>query len=175
MKRLMTMTAAALLMAGASSAAQAATFAWAPQSTDGGTGDFDLATQTFAGVYADTLTFTGNGYYHNHGAPYSMVFRATIDGVDQQIFSFNPGNVDFALSALAPISFGGGMVTSLTLTTSSYVGNAYHLMGGDSFTLAAVGNAVPEPATWAMLILGFGLVGGALRSAQRKQVGVSYA
>lgn len=32
---------------------------------------------------------------------------------------------------------------------------------------APVPAAVPEPGTWAMLILGFGLVGGALRSARR--------
>lgn len=36
--------------------------------------------------------------------------------------------------------------------------------------------AVPEPATWAMMIGGFGMVGGAMRSARRKQkVSVSYA
>ena len=36
--------------------------------------------------------------------------------------------------------------------------------------------AVPEPATWAMMIFGFGLVGGALRSAMRKQkLAVSFA
>lgn len=29
--------------------------------------------------------------------------------------------------------------------------------------------AVPEPATWAMMLLGLGFVGGALRSAKRKQ------
>ena len=36
--------------------------------------------------------------------------------------------------------------------------------------------AVPEPATWAMMLLGFGLVGGAMRSAKRRQkVTVFYA
>lgn len=36
--------------------------------------------------------------------------------------------------------------------------------------------AVPEPATWALMLLGFGFVGGALRSAKRRQkVTVSYA
>jgi hypothetical protein len=36
--------------------------------------------------------------------------------------------------------------------------------------------AVPEPSTWAMMLLGFGFVGGAMRSAsRRKKVTVSYA
>ncbi len=35
---------------------------------------------------------------------------------------------------------------------------------------------IPEPATWAMLILGFGFVGGALRSAkQNRTIAVSYS
>jgi hypothetical protein len=37
-------------------------------------------------------------------------------------------------------------------------------------------SAVPEPATWAMMIGGFGMVGGSMRSARRKQrAGASYA
>ena len=35
---------------------------------------------------------------------------------------------------------------------------------GDSFRVLTA--AVPEPATWAMMILGFGLIGGALRQAK---------
>ena len=36
--------------------------------------------------------------------------------------------------------------------------------------------AVPEPATWAMMLLGFGFLGGAMRSAKRRQVlSVSFA
>ncbi len=33
-----------------------------------------------------------------------------------------------------------------------------------------VGTAVPEPSTWAMLIFGFGLVGGAMRSRHRTAI-----
>jgi hypothetical protein len=33
-----------------------------------------------------------------------------------------------------------------------------------------VGNPVPEPATWAMLVLGFGFIGGAMRIAGRGRV-----
>ncbi len=37
-------------------------------------------------------------------------------------------------------------------------------------------SAVPEPASWAMFILGFGVIGGAMRSATRNQkVSVSFA
>lgn len=45
----------------------------------------------------------------------------------------------------------------------------------------AVGNgrfnaAVPEPSTWAMMIVGFGLLGGAMRTARRRRnIAVSYA
>jgi hypothetical protein len=35
--------------------------------------------------------------------------------------------------------------------------------------------AVPEPSTWAMMLLGFGFVGGAMRSRRRQKVTVSYA
>lgn len=60
-------------------------------------------------------------------------------------------------------------------------------IGGFSFSGAAAGNTgidnlvaetgmvgvIPEPSTWALLILGFGAVGGALRS--RKRLAVRYA
>lgn len=47
--------------------------------------------------------------------------------------------------------------------------------GGDEWGGSAVGevvtsNAVPEPATWAMMIVGFGAIGSTLRSARRRAV-----
>ena len=41
--------------------------------------------------------------------------------------------------------------------------------GAVSNTLAVQFNAVPEPATWAMMLLGVGMIGGGLRMARRKQ------
>jgi hypothetical protein len=49
------------------------------------------------------------------------------------------------------------------------------ISGNEGFNNPNVG-AVPEPSTWAMMLVGFGAVGGAMRSAkQRRKATVSYA
>ena len=35
--------------------------------------------------------------------------------------------------------------------------------------------AIPEPSTWAMMIIGFGAIGGAMRNRRRNRIAVSYA
>lgn len=53
--------------------------------------------------------------------------------------------------------------------------------GGGGFVLdnvvldGAIGSAVPEPAAWAFMILGFGAIGGAMRRQRKASVKVSYA
>lgn len=42
-----------------------------------------------------------------------------------------------------------------------------------NFTLAGGGGGVPEPATWAMMLIGFGVVGASMR--RRQKVRVTYA
>ena len=44
-----------------------------------------------------------------------------------------------------------------------------------TITIAPLAAAVPEPATWAMLVLGFGVVGFALRKRRKAEVRVRYA
>ena len=60
------------------------------------------------------------------------------------------------------------------------VNNTYSvslMSGGNSQTAyAKVGiGAVPEPATWAILVLGFGFVGGMMRFRRRQKLCISYA
>jgi hypothetical protein len=53
--------------------------------------------------------------------------------------------------------------------------NSADNFGAITFDIAAA-SGVPEPATWAMMLIGFGLAGGAMRSAKRRQkLSVSYA
>jgi PEP-CTERM motif len=40
---------------------------------------------------------------------------------------------------------------------------------GDITSFSLAGGAVPEPATWAMLIAGFGMIGGAMRTTRKKR------
>lgn len=70
-----------------------------------------------------------------------------------------------------------------TTQWSAYSIGKFYAAAGSTLTFKAVGTsdsfggyvdnislaAVPEPATWAMMIMGFGLAGGALRNAKRGQ------
>ncbi len=78
-----------------------------------------------------------------------------------------------------------GTVTGgpLGATNWSQYGAQFSVVSGDVLTFKAVGaddslggyvdnitiSAVPEPATWAMMIIGFGAAGSMVRSARRKQ------
>lgn len=84
---------------------------------------------------------------------------------------------------LTPASRGGvgflGFVATAgsTFSTVSIVGRGFDVYNGfDNFTTAAgLAGGVPEPATWAMMIVGFGLVGGAVRRRNRVVTRVSLA
>lgn len=65
----------------------------------------------------------------------------------------------------------GVPITTNRLRFSAVSGDNYYSLG----QLAAFGNtAVPEPATWAMLILGFGVIGVTMRRRQRHATKVSF-
>ena len=60
----------------------------------------------------------------------------------------------------------------LLYPTSSAGGNGYF---GGNFQIASATGAAPEPGTWAMMIIGFGLAGAALRRRPTVTTRVSYA
>jgi hypothetical protein len=75
--------------------------------------------------------------------------------------------------ALAPADFGGldaplGGVTGVNFTPATYNLPVFNDETGDLyFTLQGSSAAVPEPALWATMILGFGLAGGLVRRRPR--------
>ena len=76
-------------------------------------------------------------------------------------FSLNFGNGGQLLAHLDDAVFNHGF---LGLDEGSYDGANIHA----TFTLMSA--AVPEPATWAMMILGMGMVGAGLRLRRRQTV-----
>jgi hypothetical protein len=57
----------------------------------------------------------------------------------------------------------------------SYKLNGLLPFSGGTLTISAVNSAVPEPATWAMMILGMGAVGYAMRRRQKVTAKVRFA
>ncbi len=47
-------------------------------------------------------------------------------------------------------------------------------LGADDFSFTLAGGGIPEPATWAMMLIGFGIVGGAMRG-RKASIRVTYA
>jgi len=79
---------------------------------------------------------------------------------------FNPANgsqTDPNLNPLVRFDVTGNDVGALASLRLSSTGNAFET---DNFTI----NAVPEPATWALMMFGFGAIGFGMR--RRRQVGV---
>jgi hypothetical protein len=74
------------------------------------------------------------------------------------------------------IGGGNGLITILDLVAEdpSYTGPIS--VTGFSFRFQAtdIVAAVPEPATWAMMIGGFGMIGGAMRRSQRQKAEVAH-
>jgi hypothetical protein len=89
------------------------------------------------------------------------------------------------LSTVGPLGFNLGARTSFDIATNGAVNQSFVLNGNSLFSintstgaLASLGNTstplfaltaaapVPEPATWGLMLLGFGVTGAALRKGK---------
>lgn len=123
---------------------------------------------------------------------------------EQTVFNTVPGTINGVDSMFTTISFGTGIFADLSITApgldfTQFSGGGPLFSGPASAPVFAPGTfqltnsffpsqnstlviseqvvaAIPEPGTWAMMLLGFGFVGGAMRTAKRRQkVTVSHA
>ena len=91
-------------------------------------------------------------------------------------FAGVPGGADFAAYetdpdiAYASGNYTGGLVTLAAGDTLSFQIAAIPAGYADATIAVTSLGAVPEPASWAMMIGGFGMIGGALRARRRATV-----
>ena len=127
---------------------------WTLGPSDGATGVMNLA--SFAGISSIGFVWGSVDDYNwvDVLARNGTVLR-TFNGVDVALAP-NGDWVDTAMNPYVTISISGadrGNIGGLRFRSTT---NAFEL---DNFAIAAV----PEPSVWAMLILGFGVLGGAMR------------
>ena len=104
--------------------------------------------------------------------PFDPTFYSVVNFGYIDRLSGNPGGIDyyFASNALSA----EGSYDSLYFGPGQFA----HLDVIDNGTVPVFPPAVPEPASWAMMIAGFGIVGGAMRKTNRRRrsnVRVTYA
>ena len=155
--------------------------------------DGTAATRTFgnvtiAGTSVVSGTFAGQyntfGKYLHNNSGETNVFTFTFAN-PVSAFGFNLGAADFnwTLSAggqtytFGP-TFGGNAKnfygisgSNLRTATATFASTDYVLL--DNITTAA--GAVPEPATWGMMLVGFGAMGYAMRRRAKVRTNVSFA
>lgn len=180
---------------GAVAAALALTFAAAPAAAQSITAigvDFATTPYTYS-IGGSTFTFSGTG---NIFAPTAIATGGTgmvntIFGspttyfVDRGTVTFGPGQQYGSFPTATPINFSNGdnfFGLSATLNGSTIYGFAYttntilnsvgfNLTPGATITATtAIPAAVPEPATWLMMLVGFGAVGAVMRRGRRTNV-----
>lgn len=117
----------------------------------------------------DTADFTGTSLTikdvtspNSNAAQFFMSFTSNVAGFfDNAAFSNN--------------GFGGSFVVNGN--TLTFTAPQFNTSGTRTsvITFAGAAGAVPEPATWAMMVIGFGAVGGALRRRSKVATSVRYA
>ncbi len=126
---------------------------------------FDVTAPGFLGAALNSANVT-----FRPGLTFTAV---TLNGTSLSLVPSVPGDDDLHYSLLSDIA---AIVGTNTFFVSGTGSGSYS--GTVAFTPAGGGGtpgAVPEPATWAMLIGGFGAVGGVMRRRRNTRVSVSYA
>ena len=165
-----------------------AAFAAGSQQATFTTADQSFASYTETGVtlgpgridsqYANNFNSTGS-YYDNDAGGLNVIDFSFSSPTSAFAFNWGAADVVWTMDVFAGMStlasyaltptfgsnnkeyfgFSGANITSVRLTASSR-GDWVFI---DNLTFGGAGGAVPEPASWAMLIAGFGIVGASMR------------
>jgi hypothetical protein len=162
-----------------SSASQAATYVFVGAWSVGDGPDWSTNPTVYSGQDAAALLFGGNASDYAISTIDNTVaninFRAYVDGWGDTQYLSGAGSVaqNFKLDT------GGSGYNSAPGVGSAY--SAFvkdHSSAGDpltrNFAFRNIEGAVPEPSTWALMIGGFGMVGGSMRY-RRGKTSISFA
>jgi hypothetical protein len=140
-------------------------------------GIWDLAGTLLGSSVISPGTVDGTGYSYVSTGPFNLfsgqqyVIGGNIDINDGDSYITNAASVDtnslitFAGTALSPNGSGFAFADSINANGIGRFGPNFQFVVG----------SVPEPATWAFMIFGFGAIGGAMRRQRKANVKVSYA
>ncbi len=106
---------------------------------------------------------------------FSATFAGVSTGADVSIYAYNGatliGTVNGSSTGQFVLSFAAANITKVAVRPGTF--NDWVGVDNITYTPNAVGGAVPEPESWALMLVGFGAMGVAVRRARR--VTVSYA
>lgn len=153
-----------------------------------GPGDVIATYQGTSAAYSNDLYLvnTGQFLFNNHSSPVGstvnlgsftpgteLLFRLHVNNTGYDFFT-GPGSRNPDGTAHARVQSNWAPDTSLVSFEDLFNGPFHYNDLSFSFTNTFSAPAgVPEPSTWAMMLLGFGFVGAALR--HRRKVSVRYA
>ncbi len=115
----------------------------------------------------------------NSGNPGASQFfdGATVIANNQQVdnnFFFSDALIDLGSANFATFAHSGSsLVLGIRASGNGWQGGTDESWGWDAINITYNAGAVPEPASWALMIAGFGLTGAAMR--RRAKVRVTYA
>ncbi len=102
-----------------------------------------------------------------------LEFTGSVDSNNILTFNYTPGAGDPAIHYFGlfqansyNLFYDPNAITSLSINLSTFFASNPGLSHIDLFD-TTVGGGVPEPSTWAMLILGFGAIGYSMRKRRR--------
>jgi hypothetical protein len=132
--------------------------------------------------YEDDFSFSVNGSpvlvgtFNLGGGGNDVLYTAPAGTTAVNLNGYTPGDISFAGGKeliTVPVNLAAGLNIISFAYTSLTDGHAgFQGLGDEGWGLEniSVTSGVPEPATWAMMLVGFGGLGAAMRSARRSKV-----
>lgn len=127
---------------------------------------FNFADLTNANQF---VSATGGSVTAGEGGTTSVA----VDYVDGSTYTLFTGFY-FDFSSIPATSFPIGTINGLTFTTNYYYGvDQLSIPAGTTFSFNTVPAAVPEPASWALMLMGFGAIGYSISRHRKGSLAVA--